>query len=118
MLDSAFSRAMKIIHPELLRETLASQGASVKFLLSDTTVVFFPLAVQHRDCKSHGLSYEDDYKGNALAGLVTAEGAQIRYHQAYSDERVRAIWLRLRRLPEFADARLGRVSYQGRWVIA
>ncbi|WP_395745005.1 hypothetical protein [Prosthecobacter sp.] len=108
---------MKIIHPELLRQTLASKGASVKFLLSDTTVVFFPLAVQHRDCKAHGLSYEDDYKGNALAGLVTAEGAQIRYHEAYADERVRSIWSRLRTLPEFADGRLGRLSYQGRQVL-
>lgn len=108
---------MKIIHPELLQQTLASKGASVKFLLSDTTVVFFPLALQHRDCKSHGLSYEDDYKGNALAGLVTPEGAQIRYHQSYSDERIRSIWSRLRALPDFADARLSRLTYQGRHLL-
>jgi hypothetical protein len=40
--------------------------------------------------------------------------AEIRFHQAYSDERIRTIWSRLRMLPDFSDARLERLVYQGR----
>ena len=107
---------MEIVHPELLKQTLASKGSSVKFILDDSAIVFFPLTQQHRDTKSHGLSYEDDYRGNAVAGLITPAGAEIRFHKAYSDERIRMIWSRLRALPEFSDARLGRLVYQGREI--
>ena len=88
----------------------------MKFILGDTAIVFLPVTQQHRDVKSHGLSYEDDYRGNAVAGLVTPEGAEIRFHSTYSDERIRTIWTKLRTLPEFSDARLGRLVYQGREI--
>ena len=107
---------MDIVHPELLRQTLASSGTSVKFILGDSAIVFFPVTQQHRDIKSHGLSYEDDYRGNAVAGFVTPTGVEIRYHKSYSDERIRAIWSKLRALPDFADGRLSRVLYQGREI--
>lgn len=107
---------MEIINPELLKQALTSKGTCVKFLLGDSAILFFPVTQQHRDIKSHGLSYEDDYKGNALAGLVTPNGAEIRFHKAYPVERIRAIWSKLRALPEFADARLSRVVYQGQEI--
>jgi hypothetical protein len=107
---------VEIINSELLKATLASNGLSVKFLLGDGIIVFFPLTQQHRDIKSHGLSYEDDYRGNAVAGLVTPSGAEIRYHKGFSDDRIRALWARLRALPECSDARLGRLLYQGREI--
>ena len=107
---------MEIIHPELLLQTLAVQGSSVKFILADSAIVFLPVTQQHRDVKSHGLSYEDDYRGNAVAGLITPAGAEIRFHKQYSDEHIRAIWSKLRALPEFADARLSRLLYQGREI--
>lgn len=107
---------MEIVNSELLKSALASNGLSVKFLLGEGVIVFFPATQQHRDIKSHGLSYEDDYGGNAVAGLVTPAGAEIRYHKAYSDERIRALWLRLRASLEFSDSRLGRLLYQGREI--
>lgn len=107
---------MVIINPELLRNALASHGVTVKFLLGEGVIVFFPVTQQHREIKSHGLSYEDDYRGNAVAGLVTSSGAEIRFHRDYSDDRIRALWTKLRALPEFADLRLSRLSYQGREI--
>jgi len=107
---------MEIINSELLQTALASNGLTVKFLLGEGVILFFPVTQQHRDIKSHGLSYEDDYRGNAVAGLVTPSGAEIRFHKAYSDDRIRALWARLRALPEFSDARLSRLLYQGREI--
>jgi len=107
---------VQIVNPELLRQALAGKGSTVKFILNDSAIVFLPVKHQHRDVKSHGLSYEDEYRGNALAGLVTPTGVEVRYHQAYSEERIRAIWTKLRALPDFADARLSRVLYQGKEI--
>ena len=54
--------AMRAISTELLKKR---QG-SLKFLLNDSAIAFFPASQQHRDVKLEGLSYEDDYRGNAL----------------------------------------------------
>ena len=103
---------MRAISPELLK----ARSQSLKFLLNDSAIAFFPSAQQHRDFKLEGLSYEDDYRGNALAGLVTPERVEIRFHQAFSDERVNCLWSRVLALPEIASAGLGSLSYQGRQI--
>ncbi len=107
---------MVIIHPELFREALANKGASVKFILNDSAIVFLPVTQQHRDFKIHGVSYEDDYRGNAVAGLITAAGVEIRFHKAYSAERISLIWSKVKALLEPSDSRLNRLFYQGREV--
>lgn len=76
---------IRAISTELLKHRIGS----VKFLLNDSAIAFFPAAQQHRDIKLEGLSYEDDYRGKALAGLATADHVEIRFHSAFSDERVR-----------------------------
>jgi hypothetical protein len=101
---------MRVINAELLRE----RRGSVKFLLNDSVIAFFLVAQQHRDVKWETLSYEDDYRGNALAGLVTPERVEIRFHSAFSDERLKILWLRVLTLPEIAAAKLGKLYYQGR----
>jgi hypothetical protein len=62
------------------------------------------------------LSYEDDYRGNAVAGLITQERVEIRFHSAFSDERIRHVWSRVLLIPEIAAAGLGRLFYQGREI--
>ena len=103
---------MRAISPELLKEP----RGSFKFILNDSAIAFFPSAQQHRDVKLEGLSYEDDYRGNALAGVVTPERVEIRFHRAFSDERVKSIWSRVLAIPEVAGAGLGRLYYQGREI--
>ena len=88
----------------------------MKFLLNDSAIAFFSASQQHRDMKVEGLSYEDDYRGNALAGVITPERVEIRFHQAFSDERVRNIWSRVMQIPQVANAGLGKVYYQGREI--
>jgi len=103
---------MQVVNAELLSQ----MSGSVKFILNDNGIVFFPATQQHRDTKSHGLSYEDDYRGNAVAGLVMPDRVEIRFHKAFSDDRIRTIWRKASSSPELAGARLGQLQlyYQGR----
>ncbi len=91
---------------------------TVKFILNDTVIYFFPAAQQHRDSKSHGLSYEDDYRGNAVAGLVMPERVEIRFHKAFSDDRIRTIWRNVLASTELANVKFGSLYYQGREICA
>jgi hypothetical protein len=104
---------MEIVNQESLKEALAT-GTTVKFILGDNSIVFFSAAHQHRDIKSHGLSYEDDYRGNALAGSVTADRIEIHFHKSYSDNRIGTIWKRLSCSTLLSHERLKSVYYQGR----
>ena len=70
---------MHVINADLLDH---AQG-TLKFILNDSGIYFFPATQQHRDTKSHGLSYEDDYRGNAVAGIVMPERVEIRFHKAF-----------------------------------
>jgi hypothetical protein len=103
---------MNVINADLLKQATGS----LKFILNDSGILFFPATQQHRDTKSHGLSYEDDYRGNAVAGMVMADRVEIRFHKAFSDDRIRTIWRRLLSSPELASARFGQLYYQGREI--
>lgn len=105
---------MKILNPSLLQSALAPNGPTVKFIMNENAIAFFPASLQHRDVKPEGLSYEDDYRGNALAGLIVGGKPEIRFHSGFSDERVRGLWLCLLASPECAGLRLGMPTYQGR----
>jgi hypothetical protein len=104
---------MKVLGLESIAHYLVQPGYFVKGLLTDSVVVFFPGTIQHRDVKREGASYEDDYKGNALAATATPGRLDIRFHKDYTDERVRGICRDLLRCPEMAWAASFRVSYQG-----
>ena len=75
--------------------------------------IFFPTAQQHRDQKAPGISYEDDYRGNALAAMLAPGRIEVRYHRDFTDLQVAHIIATL-----LADPRLSflcgwRVTYQG-----
>lgn len=77
---------------------LILEGKSGKMLLNEAGIVFFGPGQQHSAVKLQGLSYEDDYKGNALAGTFRPGRVDIRFHQDFSDERVWRIWQMWKRL--------------------
>lgn len=90
----------------------------MKCVVNDTDAVFFPGAIQHRDVKVAGVSYEDDYRGNALAATVSPRKIDIRFHKAYDDTRVQRIFSQILASPEVALLARYTVRYQGRTVIA
>ncbi len=104
---------MKIINAE----AASQHGATVKFILNDTAIIFFPATQQHRDVKIYGLSYEDDYLGNAVAGLLTDEKVEVRFHKEYPDGRIQQIWHQLRAMPELTELVSRKFYYQGREIL-
>ncbi|MEK7950744.1 hypothetical protein [Luteolibacter soli] len=105
---------MKVFGLESLSPYLAAEGYFVKCVLNSSAAVFFPGTIQHRDVKQEGVSYEDDYRGNAMAATITPGMIDVRFHRDYPDEMVRSISKRLLALPEMAWAKEFMVRYQGR----
>ncbi len=93
---------------------LDQPGFFVKCILNREGAVFFPGEIQHRDMKRNGLSYEDDYAGNAMAATITPKTIDIRFHQDFTDDTVRIITGELLSSPEMTWAKGYTVRYQGR----
>ncbi|WP_265594444.1 hypothetical protein [Haloferula sp. BvORR071] len=99
---------------ESIAPALTGQGYFVKCIATQSVAVFFPGTIQHRDVKRDGVSYEDDYRGNALAATITPGMIDVRFHQGYADPLVKALFDQLLALPEMKWAAGFTVRYQGR----
>jgi hypothetical protein len=105
---------MHVVNSQLIRQAAATPGQTGKFILNGSAIIFFPTAQQHNSIKSHGLTYEDDYRGNAMAGTFGAGRIDIRFHRDFSDEHVRTIWTQVLAQSELAVLNNWAVFYQGR----
>jgi hypothetical protein len=95
-------------------ELLHANHESLKFILNDAGIIFFPATQEHRDVKTVELSYEDDYRGNAVAGLLLPGRVEIRFHRAFSPEHIRNLWSRVLTNASIAREHLGQLYYQGK----
>ncbi len=86
----------------------------MKVVLNCKGAIFFPASQEHRDQKAPGISYADDYAGNALAAMVSPGRVEIRNHRDFSESRVTAIMRAMYQQPELATLRGWRVTYRGR----
>ena len=93
-----------------------SDGAvsSIKMVFNAKGAIFFPASEQHRDQKADGISYEDDYAGNALAALLTNQQIEVRYHRDFADAQVMSLIQLLTGHPGLLSIREWRLTYQGR----
>jgi hypothetical protein len=105
---------MKVFGLSSISPYLSAEGYFVKCVLNSSAAVFFPGSIQHRDVKQEGVSYEDDYRGNAMASTITPGMIDVRFHQAFTDGAVKEIFDRLLALPEMSWAEGFIVRYQGR----
>ncbi|MCA9248728.1 MAG: hypothetical protein KDA42_16495 [Planctomycetales bacterium] len=88
-----------------------------KLIANERGVAFFPRTTEHRDVKYPGLSYEDDFQGNALAAMVMPGVVEFRYHAAFSDSRVRHVAHAIIKHPRVMFAAQFAVTYQGRSIM-
>lgn len=104
---------MNVFGEELMKEYLRQPGYFFKAILNDNGVVFFSGKTEHRTVKVPGLSYEDDYKGNAMAGVITDGRIEIRNHTGFSPGRVGGIVRELLSNPKLQALKDFNVTYQG-----
>ena len=109
---------MQVYGLDSVRCELESDGYFFKLLANERAALFFPRSTEHRDAKAHGLDYEDDSKGNAVAATVAPGRVDFRRHRAFSDERIKSIALALLGHPDVQFAHGFQVTYQGRLLIA
>jgi hypothetical protein len=109
--------AMNVIGAEDLAVKLKKEPLRQrKALINETGIVIFPASVQHAAIKTHGISYEDDYKGNALAAIFDGQKLEIRWHRDFTEARVKLLLEGLRNLPALTALRHHSVSYQGKSI--
>lgn len=99
---------------EHLEEIIAGRVHDAKMVFNDRGAIVFPGKRQHREVKAEGISYEDDYRGNALAAMLRRDAIEIRFHRAYEDRAVARIVSQLLTTPELACFAQAQVTYQGR----
>lgn len=105
---------MKVFGLEGIAPSLQKEAYFIKGICNESGIALFPEATQHRDLKVTGLSYEDDYAGNALALTIVPGSIDIRFHRDFSEDRVSLLVHRLKAIPELDWLSTFAVRYQGR----
>ena len=99
---------------EFMLSLVKEDHFSAKMVFNEIGAVFSRVNQQHCDQKAEGISYEDNYKGNALAAMLAPGKIEIRYHQQFSDNRVAGIVASLMEQPRLSFMKGWQVTYQGR----
>ena len=108
---------MIVIGAENLAERLKAEPfRQHKALLNETGIVIFPASIQHAAIKTHGMSYEDDYKGYALAAIFDGQKFEIRWHRDFTEEKVKLLVEELRKHLDLRAIKKLSVTYQGKSV--
>ena len=99
---------------EFMLSLVEEDHFSAKMVFNESGAIFFRDNQQHCYQKAEGISYEDNYKGNALAAMLAPGKVEIRYHQEFSDNRVVRIVVLLMEQPQLSFLKGWQVTYQGR----
>ena len=77
-------------------------------------VIIFSVHQEHRNQSAANISYEDNYKGNALAAMLAPNKIEIRYHKSFTDKQVARIISSIKSHPDVIFMSDWQVTYQGR----
>jgi hypothetical protein len=107
-------KAMLLVGLEHLFALVEGTAFEGKVVINERGAVFGPVFTQHRDLKAQGISYADDYKGNALAAMLAPGKIEVRFHKDLTDEEVARLIRALSSEPRLSFLRQWRATYQGR----
>mgnify|MGYP005840448333 CR=1 FL=1 len=85
-----------------------------KLVFNENGAIFFPVTAEHRDQSGPGIHYADNYKGNALAAMISPGKIEIRYHQDFTDDQVRELLNMILRFEQVSFLNDYEATYQGR----
>lgn len=104
---------MEIVGLDYLQSLIEKQYWSAKMVFNARGAIVFPVHREHRDHSIDCVRYADNYKGNAMAAMLSPGRIEIRYHEAFRDAEVSEIIRKLLVTEFFADFQWS-VTYQGR----
>lgn len=104
---------MIVINAELLGQLCTRPYFEAKMVFNASGAIVLPVSQQHRDCKAAGISYEDDYRGNALAAMLRPGTIEVRFHSAYGADEVGQMLDSLCSTPGLAVMKGWSVTYRG-----
>lgn len=107
---------MHITGAQHLDALISCKAHDLKMVFNASGAILFQSSRQHREMKGEGISYEDNYAGNALVAMVRRDAIEIRFHQKFADTQVATIVAALLALPEFAPLVSAAATYQGRVI--
>ncbi len=107
---------MIIIGLDYINKLRAEPYYAAKAVLNTNGIIFFPENHEHRDQKAAGISYEDNYKGNALAAMIRPRRLEIRFRQAFSDADIAEIVRGLAKNEALAFLAAWEITYQAREI--
>ncbi len=87
-----------------------------KMVFNANGAIFFPVSSEHRDQSGPDIHYADNYKGNALAAMISPGTIEVRFHRDFSDQQVGEILETITNHPSLACVRGFAVTYQGRLI--
>ena len=105
---------MVVTGAEHAQKLVADGFGEAKMVFNQRGAIIFSATRQHREMKGDGISYEDNYAGDALAAMLRPDAVEIRYHRAFDDAKVAWIVRELLKTPELSCLGAARVTYQGR----
>ena len=108
---------MIITGDEHLQALAAGLVHAAKMVFNERGAIVFPTTRQHREMKAEGISYEDNYAGNALAAMLRRDAIEIRFHRGFDDASVARIIAVLLAAPAFSCLAHPSVTYQGRTIV-
>ena len=108
---------MQVYDFELVAPDLESDYFQFKLVANEQGVIFHPCSIEHRDVGRPGIKYADNYAGNALAAMVNSGVIEFRFHQGFSDARVREIAVQIVEHPKLGALADFTVKYQNRTLI-
>lgn len=108
---------MQWIGLESILPMIAEKHYQFKAIVNESGAIVFPVTTEHRDAGQTNIRYADNYEGNALAAMIKPGLVEFRYHQQFTDERVRKIAAEFLSHPALAFASTFSVTYQNRVII-
>ena len=108
---------MVLLGVEFMLSLVEEDHFSAKMVFNDNGAIFFRVNLQNCYQIAEGISYEENYKGNALAAMLAPGEVEIRYHQQFSDNHVASIVASLMEQPRLSFMKGWQVTYQGRALL-
>lgn len=108
---------MQLIGLDSILHIIADMHYQFKAIVNESVAIVFPATTEHRDAGQANIRYADNYEGNALAAMIKSGLVEFRYHQQFTDERVRKIAAEFLSHPSLAFASTFGVTYQNRVII-